>query len=400
MIKCKLSRSVSPLVLGVTLIASLFLSLLILPVKPTLAAEPLTFVSVGMMRGASVISLTNTGTPSPTNSIEEGSPLWISRDIGSLAVEFSLSKIAFPISGATVKAGGKITYTLRITNTGNMTANNVVITDILPAEVKLLTSTVSRGEIQTADPTIIWEIDRLKANQSANATLVVTVENITQATAIVNRFRIDSQQTAPDFSNQVVHQLVPLSAVYLPFILRIPPPPTFVNPGFEASPDTAWGESSTNFPSLIVTVADLPSPVKPRSGNRVAWLGGRANERSVLSQKVTLGKGFPGLYLTYYYWLASQESSCGNDIFQVKANTQVIFTQNLCNANGTNGWRKHILNLAAYQNKEVTFEFVVQLNGSLNSNLFLDDLGFDYAVSGAANLSSTPPGQAGAGERP
>jgi hypothetical protein len=47
---------------------------------------------------------------------------------------------------------------------------------------------------------------------------------------------------------------------------------------------------------------------------------------------------------------------------------------NLCGPNNTNGWIEMALNLSGYVGAYKTVEFVVITDGSLNSNLFLDDI--------------------------
>ena len=94
---------------------------------------------------------------------------------------------------------------------------------------------------------------------------------------------------------------------------------------------------------------------------------------STLTQQVYVPT--TGNTLSFYYWIASQESNCNNDIGRVYINTNVVATINLCG--NTNGWNEALLNLSAYAGQSVSLQFYVQLDGSnKNSNLFLDDVSF------------------------
>ena len=190
-------------------------------------------------------------------------------------------------------------------------------------------------------------------------------------------------------SVSVVHlqpNQVSTSKVFLPLIttqITPPPPPTnpFLNPGFEEGA-ASWTQSSSNGWDLIWPSADTPVPA--HGGSWLGWLGGADNETSVLSQTITISAAGP--YLHFWYW-ASSEDACGFDFFQVTVNSNTVYMMDMCQATATGGWVQRVLNLSSYAGLSKTVQFSVTTDGSLNSNLFLDDV----SMSAAAALATMQP---------
>ena len=174
---------------------------------------------------------------------------------------------------------------------------------------------------------------------------------------------------------------VPDEFVYLPFVVRAGsnPPPTndpLDNPGFEAGP-AVWTEFSSNGYDLILN-GGFPPGVNPRTGNWAVWLGGLPDEISFIQQSVTIPNDKP--YLHYWHWIASGDI-CGYDFGGVLINNVVVNVYDLCSDTSTGGWQKHIINLNAYKGQTVTLQIRAETDGSLNSNLFVDDLSFSASAS-------------------
>ncbi|MCP4538977.1 MAG: PKD domain-containing protein [Chloroflexi bacterium] len=92
----------------------------------------------------------------------EGETNWIWFNTNSY---FSISKHA----SSTALVGKPITFTLRITNSGNVVAANLVITDALPARANY----VSGGTLG-ANNVVSWTVDSLLPKQAVEVVLVVT----------------------------------------------------------------------------------------------------------------------------------------------------------------------------------------------------------------------------------
>jgi uncharacterized repeat protein (TIGR01451 family) len=92
---------------------------------------------------------------------------------------------------AQVQSGNPLTYTLWITNTGPSIANNVVVTDTLPAELTYKSST--RPPVRTA-PQVVWNLGDLGLGQAVSFNLVVNVKSPTKTlvnSAVVRSATVD-----------------------------------------------------------------------------------------------------------------------------------------------------------------------------------------------------------------
>ena len=70
--------------------------------------------------------------------------------------------------------GGEFTYTIGVTNNSQETASGVTVSDSLPSEVALLTSTATRGQYDSG--TGLWTVGVLVPGQSETLTLEVRVD--------------------------------------------------------------------------------------------------------------------------------------------------------------------------------------------------------------------------------
>jgi hypothetical protein len=125
--------------------------------------------------------------------------------------------------------------------------------------------------------------------------------------------------------------------------------------------------------------------VVPHSGTYAAWLGGRYNETTAIQQQVTITGGAP--YLAYWHWIASIDV-CNHDRGSVRVNGAIVQSYDLCWSTSTHGWVKHVVNLSAYAGQSVTLRIQASADATLNSNLFIDDVGFQSTPSGAGQVQS------------
>jgi len=191
-----------------------------------------------------------------------------------------------------------------------------------------------------------------------------------------------------------VQTVVP-SDGYLPIIFRsppptptaVPPPPAgLVNGNFESG-SAGWEQYSEQDYPLILPADKLPAP--PRSGSWAAWLGGAPNELATLAQVFSVPAGTQTL--VYHRWIASADAcSAEYDIAGVIMTTDAEVTEDevidafpLCYSTSTNGWARRDLDISSYAGKEVLLIFLVSTDGTLNSNLFLDDVSLDAPITNA-----------------
>ena len=95
-----------------------------------------------------------------------------------------------------VAAGGNITYMLSWSNTGNMNASGVVVTDTLPANTTFVSATAGGTR---SGSVVTWNVGTLNAGASGSAQLVAKVASpLPNGTTISNAtYAIDCAETAP-----------------------------------------------------------------------------------------------------------------------------------------------------------------------------------------------------------
>ena len=167
-----------------------------------------------------------------------------------------------------------------------------------------------------------------------------------------------------------------------------PPANSLVNPGFEQGRGVGWQEFSQQGWDLIVN-SGFPGNVTPHSGQWAAWLGGDDNEIAYVRQSVTIPAG--ASILSFWTWIASADS-CGFDFGGVVVNGQPVNSFNLCSSTNTNGWVRRTVNLGAYAGQNVALQIRAETDGSLNSNLFVDDVALTNAAGALIRPAPLRPG--------
>ena len=138
-----------------------------------------------------------------------------------------------------------------------------------------------------------------------------------------------------------------------------------------------WLESSTHAWKIILNSSELE--IAPHGGSWAAWLGGVLNETSAIRQSTRVSRANP--YLSYWRWIASDETTCGSNLARVTVNAAVVEQYALCAGANTHGWVNQVLDLSAYVGQTVSLQFTVSIGSARNSNLFIDDIFFQSSAS-------------------
>ena len=86
-------------------------------------------------------------------------------------------------------------------------------------------------------------------------------------------------------------------------------------------------------------------PTAAHTGSWIAYLGDLPNEVSRVYQSIAVD---PNMRVTFWYWLNSEETTCGNDVAYVFFNGNVLQSWNLCNSTDTGGWVQGIQEKTPY----------------------------------------------------
>ena len=133
----------------------------------------------------SVVITTSTNDPNPVNNSST-----VTTSLQSVA-NLQLSKTALPLQPV---AGTNVTFTIRVTNTGPSQATGVVLSDVLPAGLSLITTTLSQGTF--VSPT--WAVGTLDVNSGATLTVVANVASTAaDGTPITNTAVVSAPASTP-----------------------------------------------------------------------------------------------------------------------------------------------------------------------------------------------------------
>ncbi|MCX8062477.1 MAG: hypothetical protein N3D16_07835, partial [Anaerolineales bacterium] len=172
--------------------------------------------------------------------------------------------------------------------------------------------------------------------------------------------------------------LLPGSKLFLPIILRLTNNISLLPNGNFEQGRVIWQESSQKGYAILYNISQTSNAAPPHSGNWAAWLGGALGEISSIQQSVTIPPEKP--ILSYWHWIAS-EDSCGYDFGGVLVNNSVIDMYALCDDQDTHGWTLHAVDLSAYKGQTVFLEIRAETDDLYNSNLFIDDVGFQTSLA-------------------
>jgi hypothetical protein len=192
-------------------------------------------------------------------------------------------------------------------------------------------------------------------------------------------------------SIQSVHAGTASTRSWLPVITRdswnpanpVTPLPQLANGNFDSA--TGWLElenGGTTTPQghavvLVYPNASYPvAPISVPSTPRLAWLGGVSNRAVIhqLIQQTALPWDYDsGLKIDYYS--QSAEPTCGVDTAGVYVNGILVDGSfPLCAGQSSMAWSERTISLAAFRGQQISIEFRLTHNETLNSNLYLDNI--------------------------
>jgi len=174
-------------------------------------------------------------------------------------------------SAATVETGGKITYTIVVSNAGLGLASGVVITDNLDSRLNLVSASGSSGSVSTSGNAITLTTSSLAKSAYLTVTVVATVAtNVTTGTQIVNTASVNCAEASADTGSVTITvTTAPTSTfIYLPIIVR----------GYTAGPNLVVNSVRANQVGVEVVIENIGnSPTSLQSGLSGFWVDFYAN---------------------------------------------------------------------------------------------------------------------------
>ncbi len=116
---------------------------------------------------------------------------------GAPSIDLAVDKT---VDDSTLTAGSNATFTITVTNNGPDAATNIVVGDLLPANLTFVSSVVSQGtyDSDTGD----WTFASLASDATATLTIVATVNNGTAVgTVITNTAAADADESDSNLAN-------------------------------------------------------------------------------------------------------------------------------------------------------------------------------------------------------
>ena len=183
----------------------------------TLAAGSVTRFLVSVRVAATVVSGTTlinsvsvtSTTPLTRSTLSDTEPTTVLQTFGPPA-DLAVAKTP---SGAVVTAGGRITYTLVITNYGPATATDVELADALPAGLTLISATPSQGACDNAGVCFLGSL--IYAGAPSTATVLIVAEAspaLAAGTILTNTAQVHADQPDPVPANNSTVAAVTVAA--------------------------------------------------------------------------------------------------------------------------------------------------------------------------------------------
>jgi subtilisin family serine protease len=166
----------------------------------------------------------------------------------------------------------------------------------------------------------------------------------------------------------------------------------FDDGGFEAPAPGAWRELSPSGRPLVLGSGDPGLPVEPRSGGRLACLGGDPFTRDQIRQTIFFPPG-RRFSLRLHEQIRSASSDCSSASFRILSNGLELHREPICAATSATGWVERDVDLTAAMNAvELILETTADGPADPGS-VFLDDLSLEETgPPDAVGAPATPRG--------
>lgn len=360
------------------------------------AAGPATFSNVGAIELQ--VDTSVDGTDGQVTFLGMIGPTVKTADFTNPA-DLSLTKI---VNNANPTVGQNVTYTLTLTNGGPGAANNIIVSDVLPAGLTFVSSTPS-GTTAYNSGTGAWTIASL--NSGAVATLAITATVTAQGTITNTGEVTDVDEFDPDSTpnNQVPGEddqaSVPLTATQIDLSLskivnnatpNVGQNVTFTITTANAGPDNATGVVVTDLlPAGLTFVSATPSGSTTYDSGTGIWTIGNLNSSATAQLQIVATVATIGVKTNTAQVTAANEgdldSTPNNNNAQEDDQASVNVTPQVADLSVT----KTVNNATPNKNENVTFTITVSNAGPDSATSVAVT---DLLPAGLTFVSSTPSG--------
>jgi uncharacterized repeat protein (TIGR01451 family) len=360
------------------------------------AAGPATFSNVGAMELQ--VDTSVNGTDGQVTFLGMLGPTVKTQDFTNPA-DLSLTKI---VDNANPTVGQNVTYTLTLTNGGPGAANNISVTDVLPAGMTFVSSTPS-GTTSYNSASGVWSIASL--NSGGIATLAITATVTTQGTHTNTGEVTDVDEFDPDSTpnNQNASEddqaSVPLTATQIDLALtkivnnaspNVGDQVTFTVTASNTGPSAATGVLvSDALPAGLTFVSATPSGSTTYNSGTGVWTIGSLNSSGTAQLQIVATVATSGAKTNTAEVTAANESDLdstpNNHIATEDDQASIIVTPQVADLSLT----KTVDIATPNKNQNVTFTLTLS-NAGPNSATSVQVT--DLLPAGLTFVSSTPSG--------
>lgn len=152
--------------------------------------------------------------------------------------------------------GGTLTFTLTVTNSGGLSAYNVVLMDVLP-DIYTYVSSSPAGMV--SDGTVVWNLGTISPGSSTSVSLTVRVDDdVVNATTVINNALVSWQDEEDNSYGPAAGSLT--TTIYtVPYLVITKTGPELANPGDACTYFITLTNTSTSTADNVTLVDYIPT---------------------------------------------------------------------------------------------------------------------------------------------
>lgn len=159
-----------------------------------------------------------------------------------------------------------------------------------------------------------------------------------------------------------------------------------VNPNFDLG-ENGWTTYSSSGYTVVTSQTNAAAPTPAQTAPYFAWLGGHNNQTTSISQPISIPAGFTGATLSFYYYVATRETTTTKaydvmtvELVEVGTGSVLKPLRTLSNLDVTSGWTQETISVTgALGGSTVIMRFYVTTGDSYVTDFCVDSVAFKLA---------------------